>query len=127
MEIEDQGEDAALVYFEHDGKEFTAPGEPREVPGVERDGLPVYNYEARPQRGNGPDGNGRDRVIKTAKQLCECIVEVIKKLTAIDTLEWVTPVLPIPIDALKTLAQRKSLTSLSLELSTYRFNLHDRE
>lgn len=127
VEYEDMGEDPAMVYFIHDGKEYRAPGEPREVPGVEYCGLPVYDYSARRVGGNGPDGEGRDKLIKTPKQFQESIMEVMGKLTRLEELEWDTPVTPMSKEVFDRLGYSTTLTRLSLQLSTYRFNLHDCE
>lgn len=68
--------------------------------------------------GIGPDGTGQDKIVKNAKQFTQCVIEVVGKLTSLETFGWEAPVTTMPRGVFDALARLKALTDLRLVFSS---------
>lgn len=89
-------------------------------PALDEHGQSCFNPQMPRLWVEGPDGNGEDRYIKIQRQLSECIVEVVAQLKSLETLDWRTPILPLPLEALAALEKVTTLRTLNCVLSDER-------
>lgn len=85
-----------------------------------------YEDERYPVLCDGPDGNGEDIRIKSAAEYNECLVEVVGRLTSLETFGWCTPCSPMPLEVCNALAKLSTLKTLHVLVSSDRSNVHDR-
>lgn len=111
------------LYFEHNGVKYQAPGKyflPLDQRGKSD---PTFI-----QVGSGPDGDGLDQLlIKSPEELVACLTEVVGQLRSLQTLGWSSPVLPMPLEVFNAVKTLAPLTSLHLDLSSCRTNVHSCE
>lgn len=117
-----------MLRFELHGVSYDAPGRCQAlIAGYSSGGWPIlepYSSELPKQRGIGPDGDGEDRLIKSANDFHDCIVEVVSQLSWLQTFGWDTSVTPMPAGVHGALSRLSTLTSLHLDMSIYRGNPH---
>lgn len=77
-----------------------------------------------PLDADGPDGKGEDRFIKTPDQLENCLTEIVSQLTSLQTFEWQSPVMAMPIATCSALATVQTLTSLHLSFAEHRSTVY---
>lgn len=116
--------DTANLYFTNeDGLWFEAPGHCVAEPDVEHT---LECYLARRVGGSGPDGEGEDRLIKTAAQFRGCIIETVARLS-LTRFEWTSWVTPLPVAAFNLVRANSDLNILQLRFTVYRDNVSDRK
>lgn len=119
------GDKWTMRVFEPDiGKLLVAPGRCFPIPEDDEGwGEPSYSYDASNYEGAGPDGKVEKLLIETPQQFTECIDELMAQLKMLKTFAWSSPVTPVPLTALQSLARSVGFTSLHVNMSTYRTNL----
>lgn len=75
---------------------------------------------------SGPDGQGKDLRIKSAKEFSDCFAEVVARLSELRTFRWCSKVTPVPNAVFEALRHVK-LKALHLDLTAQRNNVHTRE
>lgn len=113
-------------WFDRDERRYVAPGW---TPSFERqeDGRVWKEYDphTRNKRGNGPDGDGEDKLIKSSAEFNDCVTEIVSQLTSsLQTLGWECPVTTMAAEAVDALAKLKSITALHIDVSTCRGLVH---
>lgn len=101
------------LYFVLDGRQYDEPGRyskpgDGEVPDHGRFGT------------RGPDGCGEDRLIKTAEQFNECLVEIIAHLTSLEAFGWDSAGIVMPRGVFDALHKLDSLKALHLNMEVHR-------
>lgn len=82
-----------------------------------------WDYDAPRVGTHGPDGDGEDKRIKNAEDFNSCILEIVSKLSCLETFGWSSIVTPIPVEVFAVLANLSNLTSFHTAMSTHRNNL----
>lgn len=106
--------------FTHRGKTYRAPGNSPCEYNMRRI---IVDHDAPREGTSGPDGKGEDGLIKTPEQLQDCMVEIVRSFTSLETLGWST-FMPMPQGVFDTLASLTTLSSLRINLRSYRSTLH---
>lgn len=121
------GVDTSFVkWFRHDGREYLAPG--RTPPfEVHVDDAVYHDYDpyTRNEGGNGPDGKGEDKLVKSPADFNACITEIVEQLTSsLQTFGWKCPVTTMPAESLAALAKLEGITALHIDASSLRGLVH---
>lgn len=110
----------------YNGRFTQPPGRGYDLATVADEGHAEYDWLSG-TGGRGPDGTGEDKLMKNAEQFTECIVEIVGKLTSLETFGWETSVTPMPRGVFDALARLTTLTDLRLVLTEHTRNLSDGE
>lgn len=94
------------------------PEDPESYDGYYNSGLHI--------RGDGPDGNGEDLLIKNASDLESCVLEIVSQLTRLVTFGWDTPVFPVSVEVGAVL-EKLCLATLHLRICPSRVEVHKGE
>lgn len=106
------------LHFEYDGDFYVAPGRP--LPEEEGD-------DAGRLGGDGPDGWGQDKLVKSAADFNDSVDEVVAQLTFLKEFSWCCHTTPISRCAFSSLSKVNSLRVLHLNFSARRSNVYDCE
>lgn len=117
-----------ILYVVFQGDVIYAPGRYESYHAREdKDGNPWWDpYEDR-YGCIGPDGLGEDGIINSPQEFNDCIVEVVARLSSLETFGWMTSVAPLPFKAFASLRKLTTLSSLHYTFSRGRGNVHFRE
>lgn len=125
---------AESYFYDDDGRPWVEPGWAERKEDGDHDEADIrdedtceagdrycYNYHG---GGVGPDGRGKDKLIKNGRDLESCIVEIVAQLTSLESLCWKSPVLPMPVAIGEVLQAARHLTGLHVSLYLPRQGCH---
>lgn len=72
-------------------------------------------------RGDDPDGDGEDELIKNAEQFLQYATDMAQSLTSIEAYGWRSLVTPMPSGVFQVLEESQTLKALGLTFSTFRY------
>lgn len=74
--------------------------------------------------GDGPDGRGEDRLVKSVSDFNSCLVEIVAQLGSLTTFGWAAEAAAMPMGVLESLEKLTTLSHLHLSLSGARGTVH---
>lgn len=103
--------------------EFVEPSKPSLM---DRTASKARRKAARRECG-GPDGRGKDALVKTADDFNDCVTEIVSQLSSLEAFCWYATVASMPMGVYNALAKLGNFKALHVVMSRYGGNVHARQ